>query len=50
MLIAKMHLFKRVENYFTDSLLYQDFLEADENPQPKEPDSGNEANVESKAE
>jgi len=24
-----------VENYFTDSLLYQDFLEADENPSQK---------------
>ena len=49
MLIAERHPFKRVENYFTDSLLYQDFLKANENPPPKEPDSGNEADVEPKA-
>ena len=42
-LIAKKHPFKRVENYFTDSLLYQDSLETDENLQPQEPDSDNEA-------
>ena len=33
----------RVENYFIDSLLYQDSLEIDENLQPEELDSGNEA-------
>ena len=31
-LIAERHSFKGVENYFTDSLLYQDSLEIDENP------------------
>jgi len=31
MLIADRHLFKRVEKYFTDSLLYQDSLETDKN-------------------
>jgi len=41
-LIAEMHPFKGVENYFTDSLLYQDSLETDENPQPEELDSCNE--------
>jgi len=45
-LIAERHPFKGVENYFTDSLLYQDSLETDENPHPKEPDSGNEADME----
>jgi len=49
-LIAERHPFKRVENYFTDSLLYQDSLEMNENPQLEEPDSGNEANVEPEAE
>ena len=46
MLIAKRHPFKGVENYFTDSLLYQDSLEADENSYPEELDSGNEADTE----
>ena len=41
-LIAKRHPFKGVENYFTDSLLYQGSLKTNENPQPEEPDSGNE--------
>ena len=45
MLIAKRHLFKGVENYFTNSLLYQDSLETDENPQPEELDSGSKADV-----
>ena len=45
-LIAERHPFKGVENYFTDSLLYQDSLEINENPQPEEPDSGNEADTE----
>jgi len=44
-LIAERHPFKGVENYFTDSLLYQDSLEVDENPYPKE-NSGNKANME----
>ena len=36
MLIAESHPFKGVKNYFTDSLLYQDSLETDESPHPKE--------------
>ena len=39
-----------VENYFTDSFLYQDSLEMNENPQPEELDSGNEADTEPEAE
>ena len=46
-LIAERHPFKGVENYFTDSLLYQDSLEADGNPYPEESVSGNEADTES---
>ena len=42
MFISKRNSFKGVENYFTDSLLYQDSLEVDENPHPEELDSGNE--------
>ena len=49
-LIAERHPFKGVENYFTDSLLYQDFLEADKNPQSEEPEYGNEADVEPETE
>jgi len=45
-LIAERHPFKGVENYFTDSLLYQDSLETDENSQPEELDSSNEAEEE----
>jgi len=45
-LIAERHPFKGVENYLTDSLIYQDSLEADENPHPEEPDSGNKADME----
>jgi len=45
-LIAERYSFKRVENYFTDFLLYQDSLEVDENSHPKEPDSGNEVDTE----
>jgi len=45
-LIAERHPFKGVDNYFTDSLVYQDSLEADENPHPEELDSGNEADTE----
>ena len=44
-LIAERHPFKWVENYFTDSLLYQDSLEVNENPQPEAPDSGNKADT-----
>ena len=35
-----------IENYFTDSLLYKDSIETDENLQPEELDSGNEADTE----
>ena len=45
-LIAERHSFKEVENYFTDFFIYQDSLEADENPHPEELDSGNEAYTE----
>ena len=45
-LIAERYPFKGVKNYFTDSLLYQDSLEADKNPHPEELDSGNEADTE----
>ena len=45
-LIEERHPFKGIENYFTDSLLYQDSLEADENPHPEEPDSDNKADKE----
>ena len=48
-LIAEKHPFKGVENYFIDSLFYQDSLKADENLQPEEPDYGNEADVEPEA-
>jgi len=44
-LIVERHPSKGVKNYFTDSLLYQDSLEVDENPRPKELDSGNEADT-----
>jgi len=50
MLIPKKHPFKRVENYFIDSLLYEDSLKIDENPQPKELGSGKEADIELEAE
>jgi len=46
MLLVERHSFKVVENYFTDSLLYQDSLQADENPYPEELDSSNEADTE----
>jgi len=46
MLIAERHPFKRIKNYFTDFLLYQNSLEVDENPHPEEPDSDNEVNTE----
>ena len=41
MLIAEKYLFKRVGNYFMDSFLYQDLLEAVEDPSLKDSDSGN---------
>jgi len=44
-LIAERHSLKGVENY-TDSLLYQDSLETDENSHPEEHDSGNEVDME----
>jgi len=49
-LIAERHPFKGVENYFTDSLLYQDSVETDENPQPDDLESCNETDIEPKAE
>ena len=45
-LIAERYPFKGIENYFTDSLLYQDSLETNENSQPGKLDSGNEADTE----
>ena len=47
-MIAERHPFKGVENYFTDSLMYQDSLEIDENLLPEEPDSDNEAELNQK--
>jgi len=44
-LIAKRHPFKGVKNYFTDFLLYQNSLEANENPHSEELDFGNEADT-----
>ena len=49
-LIAERHPLKGVENYFTDSLLYQNSLEMNKNPQPEEPDSRNEADAGPEAE
>ena len=49
-LITERHPFKRVENFFTDSLLYQDSLETDENPHPEEHDSGNNTDTEQEEE
>ena len=45
MLIAEKHPFKEVENYFTDSLLYQVSLKTTENPSLEDPNSGNEADA-----
>jgi len=39
---AERHPFKGVENYFTDSLIYQDSFESDEIPHPEELNSDNE--------
>jgi len=44
-LIAERHPVKGVENYFTDSLLYQDSLEMNENPWLEELDTGNKAEL-----
>ena len=49
-LITERHPFKGVENYFTDSLLCQDSLEIDKNPQLEELDSSDEADDEPEAE
>jgi len=38
MLIAEKHPFMGVENYFTDSLLYQEPFEAAEDPSPEDSD------------
>ena len=45
MLIAERHPFKRLKNYFTDSLFYQDSIETDENPHSEKHDSGNRADT-----
>ena len=45
-LIVERYPFKGAENYFIDSLIYQDSFEVDENPHPEELDSGNEADTE----
>ena len=44
---AKMQPFKRVENYFTDSLLYQEVNKVVNEPLPDDIDSGNEMDSES---
>jgi len=44
-LIAEKHPFKRVENYFTDSFLYQDSPKTAKNSSPENPDSGNEVEM-----
>jgi len=44
-LISERHPFKRVKNYFIDSI-YQNSLEIDENSHPEKLDSGNEADTE----
>ena len=49
-MIAERHPFKGVENYFTDSLLYQDSLKINKNLQPEEPYSGNEVDTKPKKE
>ena len=49
-LIIEKYLFKGVENYFTDFLLYQDPLEFTENPTLEDHDSCNETDTESKQE
>ena len=43
---AETHPFKGVENYFTDSLFYQDSNEAVKDTSPKDLDSGKEMDVE----
>jgi len=45
-LIIEKHPFKWVKDYFTDSFLYQDPLEAAEDPSLENSDSSNEADIE----
>jgi len=45
-LITEKYLFKGVENYFTNSFLYQDPLDLIEDPTPEDHDSSNEADTE----
>ena len=45
-LIIEKYPFKRVENYFTDFLLYQDPFEAAEDSSPEDSNSGNKADTE----
>ena len=44
-MFAEIHSFKGVENYFTDSLLYQDFSDTVKEMSLKDLDSGNEADA-----
>jgi len=46
MLIAEKYMFKGVKNYFTNSFLYQDPLEATEDPSLEDSDSDNEVDTE----
>ena len=46
MLITEKHPFKGAENYYIDSLFYQDSLEIAENPSPTNPEPSNEADAE----
>jgi len=48
MMLAEIQLFKGVENYFTDSLLYQENNEPVKEPLPNDVDSCNEVNSKSK--
>jgi len=50
MVFAKKQPFKRVENYFTDALLYQEANEVAKEPLLEDDDSCNEANSESEEE
>jgi len=45
-LIAEKYSFKGMENYFTNSLFYQDPLEAAKDPSSEDSDSGNETDTE----
>ena len=46
MVFAKVQLFKKVENYFTDSLLYKEDIELLKQLLPDDIDSGNEVGSE----